>query len=72
MTLALAKSIVKRGKVDAAAASREYAAHYHGYRGYGESAHKVGQAPPLVTLSAIAVASCLTAVVDRPSSSGIM
>lgn len=41
MTLALARSIVRRGGVDAADCSRSYAEHYQPERGYGRSAHAV-------------------------------
>ncbi len=41
MTLALATSLVERGRVDAEQVSAKYAEFYEGWRGYGGAAHRV-------------------------------
>ena len=41
MTLALATSLVERGRVDAKHVSSKYAEFYEGWRGYGGAAHRV-------------------------------
>lgn len=41
MTLALAASIIERGRVDAAHVSAKYAEFYESWRGYGGAAHRV-------------------------------